>query len=72
MQGRSDSYLKAANSNPAPASDRHSRLMKRTQSVRIKAPSKGIGEGVATLLQVYRSRSFMKTCQAERLRVPPW
>ena len=64
--------LKAANSNPAPASDRHSRLMKRTQSARIKAPSKGIGEGVATLLQVYRSRSFMKTCQAGRRRAPPW
>jgi hypothetical protein len=54
------------------SSDRHSRLMKRTQSARIKAPSKGIGEGVATLLQVYRSRSFMKTCQAGRRRAPPW
>ena len=32
-------------------------------------PSKGIGEGVATLLQVYRSRSFMKTCQAGRRRL---
>jgi hypothetical protein len=53
------SYLKAANSTPAPASDRHSRLMKRTQSARIKAPSKGIGEGVATLLQVYRSLAFV-------------
>jgi hypothetical protein len=46
--------------------------MKRTQSARVKAPSKGIGEGVATFLRVYRSRSFMKTCQAGRGRVPPW
>jgi hypothetical protein len=47
-------------------------LMKRAQSARIKAPSKGFDEAVATLLQVYRLRSFMKTCQAGRRRVPPW
>src|SRR5580704_10627751 len=35
-------------------------------------PSKGIGEGVATLLQVYRSPSFMKTRQIGRRRAPPW
>jgi hypothetical protein len=31
-----------------------------------------IGDGVATLLQDYHSRSFMKTCQAGHRRVPPW
>jgi hypothetical protein len=46
--------------------------MKRTQCARIKAPSRGISDGVATLLRVYRSRSFMKTCQAGRRRAPPW
>jgi hypothetical protein len=30
------------------------------------------GEEVAPLLQVYRSRSFMKTCRAGRRRTPPW
>jgi hypothetical protein len=50
MRGRSTSYLKAAKSNPAPRVNRHSRLMKRTQNAGIKAPSNGIGEGVATLL----------------------
>ena len=46
--------------------------MKRTKNARIKAPSNRIGDGVATLLRVYRSRSFMKTCQAGRRRAPLW
>jgi hypothetical protein len=72
MRGRSDSYLKAANSNPAPANGPAFPAYEADESARIKAPSKGIGEGVATLLQVYRSRLFMKTCQAGRRRAPPW
>ena len=46
--------------------------MRQTQNERIKALSEGIGDGAPTLLRVYRSRSFMKTCQAGRRRVPPW
>ena len=38
----------------------------------IKAPSKRSGDGVATFLRVYRSRSFIKICQAGRRRAPPW
>jgi len=43
-----------------------------SEEERIKALSKGIGDGAATLLQVYRSRSFMKTCQTGRRRALPW
>jgi len=46
--------------------------IKRTQRARIKAPSKAIGDGVATLLRVYARVLFMKTCQAGRRRVPRW
>jgi NAD(P)-dependent dehydrogenase (short-subunit alcohol dehydrogenase family) len=42
------------------------------QSAWLKAPSKGFGEGAATLLQVNRLRSFMKTCEAGRRRAPRW
>jgi hypothetical protein len=53
------------------ASDRFSSY--ETDAERVdQSAEQGIVQGVATLLQVYRLRSFMKTCRAGRQRAPPW